>query len=382
MNKILVSAVVFATFLSISCKKKSEEKPVETTITPSAPVSSAESKNIMSGSKDAMKNDVVSLTKGQGVTELTNMADVIVALDPTEPISLSRIASGEGIEPNEMAGLLSKQAKVFKKLFFPTSVIKSLNRTESLGSSFTENIGNYTWKESSKTWTKTENKDNYIVISFPSDSTKRNENDAVFTLINYADIVTDEDTLPTSIIADLKVKGKKVASINYTGAYAKDGMPTAMNGSVFLDPFTYTVSFTDNASSVSGSTTLLKNTDVIAGISSTINLTGTGSNRTATSLSGSVSYRNIKMAGSVNNLNKTEDDSTTAQINSHFDMDILRTSDNAKIADLNLAERKDTKGETETYIRMTYTDGTTEDIVNYLKPASDELEKFLEDQSN
>lgn len=382
MNKIIVSAVVLATFLSISCKKKSEEKPAEeTAITPAAPVSSAESKNIMSGSKDAMKNDVVSLTKGQGVTELTNMADVIVALDPTEPISLSRIASGEGIEPNEMAGLLSKQAKVFKKLFFPASVINSLNRTESAGSDFDKNLGEYAWDEATKTWTKSANAEK-IIIRFPSDSTKRTVNDAVFTLTNFAETVTDEDTLPTSIIADLKVKSKTVASINYTGAYSKDGTPTAMNGSVFLDPFTYTVSFTDNGSSVSGSTTLLKGTEVVAGISTTINLTGTGSNRNATSLSGYVKYRDIKMAGSVSNLNSTDDDSTLAQINSHFDLDILRSSDNAKIADLSLADREDTKGNTESYIKMTYTDGTTDDIVNYLKPAADELEKFVQDQAN
>lgn len=381
MKKILLSASVVFLIVHTSCKKKSEEKPAEET-TQQTTISSGEGKSIMSNSKDAMKNDVISLTKGQGVTELTNMADVIVALDPTEPISLSRMASGEELEPNEMAGLLSKQAKLFKKIFFPTNVINSLNRTENLGSDFDKNVGNYTWDETNKTWTKTSNKDNYIVISFPSDSTKPNENDAVFTLQNYADVVTDVDTLPTSIIASLVVKRKTVASINYTGTYAKDGSPTAMNGTLFLDPFTYTVNFTDKGSSISGTTTLLKDAAVIAGISSTINLSGSGSNRKATSLSGYVRYRDVKMAGSIKNLDATQNDSTIAQTNSHFDMDILRGSDDAKIADLDIAERKALNGRTETYIRMTYTDGTTEDIVNYLKPASDELEKFVQDQAN
>lgn len=122
---------------------------------------------------------------------------------------------------------------------------------------FSDHTGTYTWQQDSTWNVDPNNPSDAIIIEFPSDPANYGQtgNNAVLTVSNYSEteVITDTGStwIPVTLDAKLEVNGTKYIEVSYSLTLDNEGNPTEVSMSLYMKPFTYSLSFTENSISYS-----------------------------------------------------------------------------------------------------------------------------------
>jgi len=147
-----------------------------------------------------------------------------------------------------------------QKTLRPVENKNNLKRFGDQPFNFEDHTGTYTWQSEGVWEVNTTTPSDAIVIEFPTDTTKDPvENNAVFTLNNFEDQAVTDSTgeevyIPTRVEATLEVNDTLVTSVNWTLQIEQvDGTKAVsqLEANIFLIPFNYDVTLTQNTLSAS-----------------------------------------------------------------------------------------------------------------------------------
>ncbi|MFN6943522.1 MAG: hypothetical protein ACK4ND_01140 [Cytophagaceae bacterium] len=343
-----------------ACKKKKEEEP--------NPSNSAESKQVMQQSAGKLHEDIVELVKSKGSKAVGSLSDKLA--DDQSPFENGRIS----LKKRQEAKLYYKnKAKTLRKTFIAKSVQPSNARTNF---DFAGNAGTYTWNHSTESWeTESGTPGNKIVIIFPADKDNPSVNNATFTLHEYTEVVIQGDSLPTKILADVYIDGVKYVNLDFSAQYKSNGEVSKINYTLLLKPFTNIFSYEDEGTSIKINASLLKEGTIDIFSWNTVMEFDNVNKDAMVKVSGSVSYRELKLSGEINakELSESDVDANAAELNQHVKLAFYKNPSNSKIGDIYFVDKAD--GDVDAMIK--FSDGTSESIESYFKESMDELEKFF-----
>lgn len=360
----MILASVGMLLFSVSCKKKDDPKPTETLPPPTA----AESKTLMSNIAGSAKSDITDFLNSEGILKLESMQNLSLT-------DLPKSNTREEEAMNAIVGNGLSTLSLYKRLFVtdPIRIVNARADAHNVDTMFhfNENTGIYTWNNATQEWDQISD-DSKIMIKFPTDSSKMDVNDGVLTVYNFKDEYIDGKQRPTSIIAEFKVSGNLLAKVNYTGSFSSDnGYPTAFNSTAFLKPYHLDASAQDGGSSGTANYSFYKeNSSPIT--SSKVTVTFENSVKEKPLLStGYIQYRDLKISQNVNikalmDANENNIELSLQEYNSYINIDLHRSSDDAKIADLEF----DTSGDGAV---IKYADGSIEKPSDVFKPLIDQV---------
>ncbi|MBS3769965.1 MAG: hypothetical protein KGY69_06895 [Bacteroidales bacterium] len=248
-------------------------------------------------------------------------------------------------------------------------------------------VGTYTW-EGPKEWNiQLEEPDDAIVIEFPTDTTEEPiENNAVLTLSDYSEFETTDSLgntvyVPNTVVANLTVDDEEVLTIDYTLEYDSDNeMVTSLSADVYLKPFTWSLSMTQN--SIEASLTNENTGNVLTSFAFEVTFTDDNM-EDVEKLDGHVQLHKLNLQGWIkpSKIEKVEDQDTWADqgwesiddvieyVNEQIDISLYHINGN-KIADLKII-KNDTDKEQLVEVVLVFKDDSTE-------PAKDYFQKVIE----
>lgn len=311
--------------------------------------------------------------------------------------SLEEIENTKGMQAMKTLNGITKENDPFSDLQKSTGyesvlsnlqeVLKPINENHLKRSAeqkfyFNDWCGTYTW-EGTKEWTiKLEDPDDKIVINFPTDTTEEPiTNNAVLTLSDYSEFETTDSLnnkiyVPDTVIANLTVDGEKVLDINYTLDYdAKNEVVTELSANVYLKPFTWSVTMTQNSMEASLTN---ENTNKVL-TSFAFEATFEDNMEDVEKLNGNVQLHNLNLQGWIkpSNIQKIEDKETWAEqgwetlddvieyVNEQIDISLYHLNGN-KIADLKVI-KNDTDKEQLVQVVLVFKDDSTEPAKQYFE---------------
>ncbi len=122
---------------------------------------------------------------------------------------------------------------------------------------FSDHTGTYTWQQDSTWNVDPDNPGDAIIIKFPTDPANYGQtgNNAVLTVSDYSEkeVITDTGStwIPVTLEAKLEVNSTKYMDVSYSLTLDNEGNPAEVNMSLYMKPFTYELSFTENSISYS-----------------------------------------------------------------------------------------------------------------------------------
>lgn len=255
---------------------------------------------------------------------------------------------------------------------------------------FDSYTGTWSYNAVDSSWSRATSPTNEIVVEFPSDDTQ-STNNTVLSLKNYTDkkfVVDLEDIyLPKTVEFSITKDGTKIAGANLTTAVYEQNsdviMPVDIEASVFLAPFTFTVSgeretSTKFVASVgwgdgSGCDYAME-AELNVAHNDYENLDG----EDIVDIKGTVSHNDllIDLYADVAKLISLDDDGTeltVAEANANVDAKIKYNG--VKVAELVAVE--DANEDVEIFVE--YKDGTQENTSTYYEQMGDDLEALLSD---
>ncbi|MEM1408308.1 MAG: hypothetical protein AAGG59_16110, partial [Bacteroidota bacterium] len=203
-------------------------------------------------------------------------------------------------------------------------------------------------------------------------------------ITNYAEesIVEEEDGFVneyyaiTELNADLSVDGTTQVSVDLLVDYNDSGDPVSLNGSLFVNPYTFTVTFNDTQATVSNLTaSITEGSNVITSADLTV-MFETSEKEEPIAVSGFVQYLNIKLQGSID-VTGADDEGDDFDINEFISLELF-DGDN-KIGDIVFVYEDDEDGYEEEVIYVEYPDGSKERLEDILQPVIDEFEDQFDD---
>lgn len=376
MKKNSLFVLALGSLLLVSSCKKDDPEPENNN-------TGGGTTDIIAEASTQAHNDVVSFTQNEGAEVVNSLADVLG--ENPEPINATRMAYNE--EHSRAGELCRNKAKAFRQIFVPGSSSRfRMASAEDDAFNFNDNVGTYTFNRADSSWSHNTTVTDKIILLFPSDTTS-SVNDAKLTIFAYSEVrqiynpgTLDADTTyqPTSIDAELTIGAVKYVDVIFTAAYNSEGIPTSMSYTLYLKPFTQTLSYTDNGSSVSLSTTLAKDGEATNIVSSTGTITFYDSNKDSVlTIAGTTTYRRLKFTGSINLAEILEDDqnngSTSIAVwNSSVDITIIDNSNSQTVGTL---EFFDNAGTVDAQVK--FTDNSTKLASDYFDPIFNEMEDYL-----
>lgn len=374
------SKLIFLLGLGFICTITSCRKPIEPEPTKpaTANLDKAESEALLNNTSVQMKTDVKDMRNCDGVKKLEAMQNLPGKTGKLPISTVARTDFQSTVSTTNSIGVV----KIFKEIMFSAPVAKvnaRENNDEDTIFDFKSNLGTYTWNNAQEEWVETKNLNGAIEFNFPTDTTKMNVNDGKLIISNYAEIIIDGTAAPTSMIAEFTVAGSKFASINFAASY-KDKYPAMFNLKAYLKPWNFEGIGKDNGGSASASYSVFKDKES-AILSANVTLTFTNGDKEKPLLgTGYYQYRDLKIGGKVmakEIMDADSSDVSELQTNTWIDLDVMRSSDNAKLADVYLQLDND-----EAPVLIKLNDGTAKLPEDYFKDVIDELKSFEKDFKN
>jgi hypothetical protein len=247
--------------------------------------------------------------------------------------------------------------------------------------------GTWTYDISNETWNRTKTPSNKIIVEFPSDK-NQTQNNIEASLSDYVDAQYTFDMedvwLPKSFELSVKKNGIELAKMDLNNLSLEESndalIPTDLDGSLFLAPFTFSMSGERTTTTeFTAEMTLNDGTGCGYGVEATLKLKNDDyenlKDEDFISIEGYMEHNNMKMEyfvalGELAELNMSDDDLKMEDVNSNIDVKVFINDQN--IGELSLAESANDEEEVE--FMITYKDGTTEDADRFYEPFFDDLE--------
>ncbi|MBS3807216.1 MAG: hypothetical protein KGY60_06900 [Bacteroidales bacterium] len=317
-----------------------------------------------------------------------------------------QMANTEGMEAMEVLTALSEKQDPFakKKLLGSESVLQSIEKTlkpsnnkmvKRLGDQpfdFEAHTGTYTWQAEGQWLVDAENPSDAIVIEFPTDTAADPiDNNAALTLSAYEEtLVVDSDGyenyVPTRIEAMLEVDGTKVMEVTWELALEEmdDGSPmvSSLDATIYLKPFTYTLSLTQNSLSASVSHEDMESTLM----SVNLDVTFMDDMEDIKKIEGNVQARNLNFKGwikpyAMENVNPDDLESFDDLIdyyNEQIDLALYTYDKGNKIADVQFVASDNAEGDMPMELVFVFKDESTRPVKDYFENLITKLKEHLQ----
>jgi len=314
--------------------------------------------------------DLQSLSDADGMTAVKDLFDLTNTDDP-----FSRIG---GTDKKTIVKFFREKGQQFKTIFVPKAIG---GRTADEAFDYASKTGVYAWDPDNSVFVRTGDSD-IIRIQFPTKDSQSNNAELQITAYTQKEFI-DQDTQetyydPQTLKAAIYVGEVKVASIDLNITWGDDEFPTALDLSVFVSPFTATISFSGTSTTSNLSTSLKKNDDIILATDVTVKYDNESKTSDAIStVSGYVQLKNLKLQGSLDV--KAADASQDGDPNKYVHLALY--ADNKKVGDV-VFQNDGTSGSVDYVPYIKYSDGTTEKLEDVLKPVIDEINSLGDDFSN
>ena len=319
-----------------------------------------------------------------------------------------QMATTEGMESMEVLTALSQKENPFakKKMMGSESVLQSIEKTlrpsnnemvKRLGDQpfdFQAHTGTYTWQEEGKWLVDTETPSDAIVIEFPTDTIDTPvENNAVLTLSNYEETMVldsagNEKYVPVRLQALLEVDGDKEMEVDWLLEIQEmdDGsqMVSSLDATIYLKPFTYNLSLTQNSLSAS----ISKDEVTRTLMSVNLDVTFMDNMEDIKKVEGNVQARNLNFKGwakpyamKPENIDRDQVQSKGDLVdyyNQQIDLALYTFDQGNKIADVKFFESNTTENEWPMELRFVFKDDSTRPVMDYFNNLVTKLQEHLQ----
>ena len=247
--------------------------------------------------------------------------------------------------------------------------------------------GTWSYDVSNKTWSHTKNPNNKVIVEFPSDKSQT-INNVVASLSDYEDVQYTFDMedvwLPKSFELSVKKNGVELAKMDLNNLSLEQSndilIPTDLEGSIFLAPFTLSMSGERTTSKeFTAEMSLEDGSGCGYAVGATLKLDHDDyenlDEENFISINGFVEHNTMKMEyfialQKLAELDDLEGDMDMDDINANIDVKLFM--DDQNIGELSLTESSE--DEDEVNVIVTYKDGTSEDSKRFYEPFVDDLE--------
>ncbi len=240
--------------------------------------------------------DIVGITQSEGADALISLINLTNLADPFNGrTSLNR---------SETYKLLKEKSILFKSIFIPKGSV-NLRTDQHGGFDFEANWGIYEWVPMEEVFIKTSSDAFMIIIKFPTEGSQTNNAELRITGYNETLIIYEEDGFvneeyyPTLIGADLSVDGELMVDLAFEAGYNGFGDPVVADISLFINPYTFELTFNDtNDLSTSLSASISKSDNIIASVSVDV-VFNNMEKEDVSVLEGFVQYLDLKISGRI-----------------------------------------------------------------------------------
>jgi hypothetical protein len=361
-KSILIMSCAISLFV-ISCKKDE-----------SAPGGTSGGKVTIQNASNNAKNDIVDMVNSEGVKSIESLS---AFMEEDNVLNLRTAADKKKFEQ-----VIKRKVAKLKTLFIPSDKFNNGRSANDTGRFvFADHIGVYTWNSTTNSW-DINHTGSIIALHFPDD-TNSTVNNCVLTITSYNDMAIVNDMgeteyYPTSLHAELKIDNVTQVKLDYTGAFNSDGIPTNISLELFVNPFTYTIAYSINNTTVNASASITKAGATLFAVSGTMVFEDT-SLEVVQSISGFVQYDALKVNANIDvegfNNAVGQDEAMAAHFNQYFLISLHQVG-GSLIGNVIFKDVPDPNWPGETYVEayIKYPDGTEELLSDYLQPIIDELE--------
>lgn len=164
---------------------------------------------------------------------------------------------------------------------------------------FNSKTGTYTWNNQTQGWDSVKTPTDKVVIIFPADTNKPTVNNATLTVSAYSETLVDSNYMPTHFVSNLTVDGTEFANLNYTGTFNADGIPVSINLNLFVKPYTFTVLFNNQTTTVTADVKLTKDGQTVIGVNGTLAFVD-ATQKNIKTIDATIQLNKLSVTGSVN----------------------------------------------------------------------------------
>jgi hypothetical protein len=263
MKKVLLGLVVV--FGLYSCTKKEDEPSL----------SADEAKTAITEIAGNFETDIIDMMESEGMSSMTSLFDYTFASSEFGDLSFRKEEHKLRIVEFARIFAVSPAARVGTETpsDFPTGI--------------------YSWNTEEQDFVFVEEA-SVLILQFPTEGSETNN--AVFTLSQLA---FDINELPTAIEASITVDSELIVSVDLSANWSVDGLPELVNLTLFIKPFTLSLTIDDTGAKTSKLAASLTNGGtLLAAIDLKVTYNNTAKEFPNT-ISGYVQYRTLKVDGSL-----------------------------------------------------------------------------------
>ncbi|MEQ6167054.1 hypothetical protein AAOE16_07660 [Ekhidna sp. MALMAid0563] len=349
MKKLFALSIIGLSVLT-SCQND-DEKNVD--------LNAEEASQAINASADQLSNDVVSLVESEGVSAMTNFAELL-----------------EGSEV--IGGRVSQKAWTKEQLdliiqYFVNGPSTRTNNDHP--TTFDDLKGLYEWNPAIQEFDKEASE--YFIVKFPTEGSETNNAELKISDLQFVTITktddgfVDEYEVPSVIVGYLKVDDVTYIELNFNVNWSSEGMPEEADVSLFVKPFTFTIKFDDTfATSASLLSSIYIDEELIIGIDLDVQFED-NTKEEPVYFEGSISYRTLKIVGNVDIREIEEEGNPNDYIN------LALYSNDSKLGDI-VFMLEEVDGGFEDYVAyVEYSDGSKENLEEILEPVLAEIEAIF-----
>ncbi|WP_420317759.1 hypothetical protein [Ekhidna sp.] len=348
--KKLIGISLLSLFILTGCDND-DEKNVELT--------SDEAKALVNNSADKIGDDVVSLIESDGTQAIMDFADLLE-------------------NSAVIGGRVSEKAWTKEKLdliiqYFVDGPAARVSNDDPM--TFDDIKGLYEWNPETQDFDKEASE--FFIVKFPTEGSQTNNAELKISQLEFVTIrevhadYVDEYELPTVIVGYVKVDDVTVIELDFSANWSSTGAPEKADVSLFVTPFTFQLDFDDtfDKSSLVSSSMLLGEESILA-VDLTVEFE-TADKEEPVYFEGSVSYRDIKIAGNVD-VRDIEDD---ADPNDFIDLALFAGDE--KVGDIVFVLEEIEPGFEDYVPYVEYEDGSRDNLEDLLEPVIEDMEEFF-----
>jgi hypothetical protein len=234
-NQFSVPLIALA-LVVLSCSKDS---------TPA--VSPATAKSTFSSVNDDVATAIAGLSSAPGNVALNTFSSINNTVSP-----FGRVRSlGSLSKPSDVKAAMSAGLASIRMMLLKSTASKRISGSNAFN--FNDKIGTYTWSKANHKWDYTSG-GSIIKIDYPSDTTS-STNDTELQITAYTETLVGTDYFPTDIEAAIftpltPTPSKQLGLSLTAGGYDDSGNPNKASISLFINPYTISLSFDDSKTNV------------------------------------------------------------------------------------------------------------------------------------
>lgn len=331
-------------------------------------LNSSQASNELVGVASNMSSDIVTLTQSQGIDGASALIDLLENSNVLSRVAYSR---------NESLTYTTQQVSLVGQ-YFTFGVAALLQEDSELW----DYKGRYVWDFELQDFENQDPNLDVLIVEFPIEESTTNN--GIFSLTEVSFIEINGEEYPTSIQATLSVSepgqdNVEVIDLDFSAQFGDDDSLDQADVSLDILPFSFELSFDDTQTTTASlGAALLLNGENITSINVTVQF-DSEAKLEPISASGEVSYRTLRIVGSVSD--DEMDASESSDPNDYIDLDLLIGADKAGDIIFIFEEVVDDDGFVfEDYVAyVQYADATTEKLEDILDPVFDEIDELVDD---